>query len=361
MTALNFKIRRYQRSDLANIEKLLGTHFETDRVPTRALVFDWIAGHNPAADGETCYLVIEADNKIVAYEGRMPVDLMINGEKERGYFFHDTLVHPEYRKKGMGLTFVNSLKGAWEDATDTFALALWMNQFTHEMLKRRGYYETQAHYFVKPMNLTPVLVKVTRNKLVGRVMASAVHGLMGLYDFFIAGRRHPDIKVSPIERFDRRFDEFAGIISKKFTLIVLRHTQYLNWKYTDKPSAGYTVFSAERNGVLTGYIVLLPRKIEDIRAGVIVDILAAPDDTQTIASLCQAAINYFKKEDVNFIVCVLTDRRFIRVFKKFLFFKRRKSAPVFIANIHKHSKQELIKDIDNWFLTFGDSDGVLWP
>ena len=362
MNMQNFKLRRYEESDIDNIEQLFKTHFETRHIATRKLIFDWVARHNPAAGAETCYLVIEDDGRIVAYEGRMPVDLMINGEKERGYFFHDTLVHPEYRKKGLGLAFVSSLKSAWEDATDTFAVGIWTNEFTHEILKRRRYYNLNAHYFVKPVNLTPVLMRIIRNKFIVQVIALFGHGLIGLYDLFIPSRRYPDISISQIERFDQRFDTFAEKISRKFTLIVLRHSKYLNWKYITRPLANFTVFIAERNGNLSGYIILLLNKTMsgDIKLGLIADILAAPDDEQTIASLCQAAINFFRKENVNAIVCVLTNKSFIRIFKKYHFFKHPKHVPVMIANLHKHHAQELIKDIDNWFLTLGDSDGVVW-
>ena len=356
----NFQLRRYERADLDNIERLFKTHFEANHIATRKLIFDWIARHNPIAVDDTNYLIVEDNGRIIAYLGRMPVDLMINGEKQRGYFINDLLVDPEYRRKGLGLSLVSLLNGAWEDATDTFAVGIWMNEFTYTSSKRRGYYELNAHYFVKPVNLAPILMKIIRSKFVVRAITPFGHGLIGLYDHFISNRRYPDISISQIERFDQRFDTFADNISRKFPLIVLRHSKYLNWKYIDRPSANHTILTAERNGGLTGYIILYSSKSEDAKLGVIVDILADPDDSQTIASLCQAAINSFRKENVDVVVCFLTNKSFIRVFKKYLFFKRPKSVPIMITNLHKHNAQELIRDIGNWFLTYGDSDGFVW-
>ncbi len=354
------KLRRYRDSDLDKIEKLLITHHEATRIPSRKLIFDWIASHNPAAGYDKCYMVIEDNEKIIAYEGRMPVDFIVNGEKERGYFFHDTLVHPEYRKKGLGLTSVNSLKSAWEEATNSLAVAIWMNEFTHEILIRRGYYQLNAHCFVRPVNLSSLLIRVVKNKLLAQVIAPFAHSCISLYDFFISRRRYQGISISRIERFDQHFDEFIDRISKKFLLIVLRHSKYLNWKYIDKPSANHTIFIAERDGKLSGYIVLMSRTPGNIKVGTIVDILADPDDSLIIGSLCQAAINFFRKENVDSIRCVLTNKNFIRIFKRNLFFENRRTFPVMIWNLDKHSARKLIKNIDNWFLTFGDSDAVVW-
>ena len=236
-----------------------------------------------------------------------------------------------------------------------------MNEFTREMLKRRGYYQLDVHSFVKPLDLTPMLKKRVKNKFAARVIAPLGRGLITICDYFLCRRRFPDVSISQVYRFDRSFDAFAEKTSARFPLIVLRHSQYMNWKYVDRPFADHTIFTARRNGELTGCIVLLPKIIGDTKVGVIVDILAAPEDTRTIAALCQTAVNYFKREGANFIACVLTNQSFIKVFTKHLFLRRSKTFPVMIANLHKHPAQELITDINNWFLTFGDSDGFVWP
>ncbi len=338
----------------------MDTHFSHDSVPFRKQIFDWIARHNPSSDNGACYLVIDDGEKIAAYEGRMPVDLLINGVKEKGYFFHDTLVHPEYRKKGLGLKLVNQLKSTWEDITATFAIGIWMNQFTHEILKRRGYYELNVPYYVKLLNVKSFLSKARGNRFIIQPVPFLINALLRAYDRVSTPQKYPDISVIQIKRFDQRFDDFANRVSLKYKIIVLRHSRYLNWKYVDKPSSNYRIYACERNNTLAGYIILLPVNQENIRIGVIVDMLTDPDDTRCISCLCELAVGYFNKEKADVISCVLTDPRIISVFKKHLFFKRNKTAPVMIGNLSKHHEQNTIKDINNWFLTCGDSDGFVW-
>lgn len=360
MIQQNMQLRRYRPSDLDKIEQLFMTHYDASHVPARKIIFDWVACHNPLSDNETCYLVIEENDKIIAYQGRMPVELMINGQKERGYFFYDTLVHPEYRKEGLGgLPLVNSLLDVWENETDTFAVAIWMAEFTQKCLARRGYHRLDASYLIRPIDFNSVLMRVVKNRIMARIMAFLGHSFLSLGKV-ISNRRYPGISISQISRFDRSFDDFADRVSKKFPLIVLRNSQYLNWKFIDKPFANFTILTAAKDGKLTGYVILLCRKKEMTKEGMIVDILADPEDIPTIDSLCQAAVEYFKKEKAEIIRCFLTNKNYVKVFRKNFFFKRRRTIPIMIGNLHKHHACELIKDINNWFFTFGDSDEVVW-
>ena len=83
----NFQLRRYEESDLDSLEHLFRTHFQADQIDKRKLIFDWIARHNPVSENGTNYLVIDDNGRIIAYEGRMPIDLMVNGEKEKGSYY----------------------------------------------------------------------------------------------------------------------------------------------------------------------------------------------------------------------------------------------------------------------------------
>jgi GNAT superfamily N-acetyltransferase len=360
MNTPKLTLRGYQPSDLSSVQKLMAAHFMNEDVIKRGQIFDWIALHNPYTNGETNYLVIEDGEKIVAYEGRMPVEIMINGEREKGYFFHDTLVHPEYRRKGLGLTLVNNIKKTWEDKTDTFAVGVWMNQFTHEMMRRRGYYELYANYFIKPLNIESSLAKMIKTQAGARLAAAPFNGLTSTYDYAARTFSGRNISISPVSRFDGRFDEFADAVSKKFSMVVVRSSRYLNWKYVDRPYAGYTNIAAEREGRLAGYAVLLPTVIDNLKVGVIVDILADPDDAGAIGALCEASTRFFRRAKADFIVCVLTNENFIRIFQRHFFLKRHKTAPPMIANMDKHGDQEILRDISRWFFTCGDSDGFVW-
>ncbi len=93
--------------------------------------------------------------------------------------------------------------------------------------------------------------------------------------------------------------------------------------------------------------------------GTIITIMADPEDTKTIFSLCRAAIDFFKKKRVHYIECCLTDRKFIKVLNRLLFFKAHRREPLTLTNLSNLEDRKSLTDIDNWHLTYGDSDSFM--
>jgi hypothetical protein len=115
-------------------------------------------------------------------------------------------------------------------------------------------------------------------------------------------------------------------------------------------------FAAQQNGEISGFIVVGPNLKKPYPEGAIVDIMADPDDSATIHALVKTAINYFSKQNVYSIECCLTDKRFIRVFRRYLFVRAFEQEPVMLANLAQFEEADYLKNIDNWHLTYGDSD-----
>ncbi|MFX0204055.1 MAG: hypothetical protein ACFFCW_48775, partial [Candidatus Hodarchaeota archaeon] len=290
--------------------------------------------------------------------GRMPVEIMVDSKKEKGYFGHDVLVHPEHRK-GLGLYLYNRLLAMQEDITDTFTIHMWMNEITHMVLARRGYHELKGNTFVKFLNPRPAFRKRLKNKFLIQLLTHLVIISNNLFDFLFQNN-YRNISLSQIKRFDKRFDSFVDEISKKFGLITMRHHVRLNWAYVNKPGSDFIFYIIEREKKLAGYIVLRIQNDNGNKEGIIVDLLTDPDDPSCIDCLCQIAINYFKKMEVNAIYCFLTNKRFIKIFKKHLFIKAPSNSSIMIGNLHKHPNLRRLLNIDNWFLTYGDSDRFAW-
>jgi hypothetical protein len=59
-----------------------------------------------------------------------------------------------------------------------------------------------------------------------------------------------------IERFDSRLDKFNEKISNNYAFIVLKDSNFMNWRLVDRPDKQYTKFIYEEGQSLKGYIVL---------------------------------------------------------------------------------------------------------
>jgi hypothetical protein len=112
-----------------------------------------------------------------------------------------------------------------------------------------------------------------------------------------------------------------------------------------------------KDGAVQGFVVVGTVKVRGVETGVIKEILADPDDKETIALLFSSAVRFLKQRRVSAILCMMTDERFAGILKKFIFIRRANHEPMFIGNLEKAGvHRDLVSDIRNWHLTFGESD-----
>lgn len=389
----NVLIRELKRDDMPRMGRLLQTREGLDReeAEKRKQLMEWVAFKNPFANGEPTYFVAESGEDIVANLGRMPSEFVVDGKIKRGYFIHDLYVDPEYRKMGMGLFLSTALYKAAEESSKSLCCLIWTTPLNLEIQRRRGYHELWGDRYIKLLNArvklrnffgyaklkkslriqkyaeklgssseektadrkTSILRSIINisNQLVGTLVISAEPILDRFFPY--------TVKISRIDWFDSRFDDLNTKIIPKLGISGLKTSAYLNWKFIDRPFRTSTVFAAEEDGQLLGYIVVAIRTQSDPPEGTIVTIMANPEDNRTISSLIKAAIQYLKERGAFSIECCLTDKRFLRSLRKFLFFRAARREPIMLANLGKDEQREYLIDIENWHLTYGDSDDFM--
>ena len=358
----NIRIRRLVREDIEEIDNLICTRegISPGGASRRKEIMEWIAFGNPFSNGATTYYVAESNGRIIGHLGRMPMEFMINGELHKGFFPHDLYVHPEYRQKGMGFFVSMALYQALENETDSFCCNMWISPLNFRIQNRRGYYELSFDKYVKLLNPYKEIIRFVRNKFLASVFTFIVKGIFNTLEFYLTRLNSSKLQITKIERFDRRFDALNQKVSHKFDIIPSKRSDYLNWKYVDRPFSNFTRFAAEENGEVKGFLVSFLPKEEEYPTGIILDILVDPDDKVTICALCKAVIDYFRLNNVHRIECLLSDKRLAKVLKKFLFLKRFETESITLVNWKKLVEKESLVDRLNWHLTYGDSDGFMW-
>jgi hypothetical protein len=144
----------------------------------------------------------------------------------------------------------------------------------------------------------------------------------------------------------------------------VRDKEYLNWRYCDVPDVDYTIYLAEKNKEICGYIVLRSVKVPEVRGlllGCIFDILALPDQDDVIHCLISRAIEYFEKEKVDAIGCkMIVNKRFQKVFRKhgFIYSSFIKYGHFCVYSTHQKISETYLKDMSSWFIQLGDSDFI---
>jgi hypothetical protein len=169
-------------------------------------------------------------------------------------------------------------------------------------------------------------------------------------------RKSTDILVNRVTTFDSRVDSLWQKASAQFRLSVVRNSEYLNWRYANKPN-GYTILVAEAGNELLGFIVLRVGK-PTADAGVIVDILTLPGQEPVIQELVAAATDFFREQGVSVVYSYILDDGYYQALRKCGFRDMDSSLILTVRLDSSVEARPWIADPASWHVGFGDSDGI---
>ncbi len=176
----------------------------------------------------------------------------------------------------------------------------------------------------------------------------------------------PDgVSLRQVDILDDRIDIFWEKISKEFNIVVERDRQYLNWRYSQDPIHEYSIYLAEIEEEIVGYMVLACEDDE----GRIMDIFAADD--KVFYLLIKRAKEHFKGKDIAIIQCwMVYHHRYAKLLRNTGFFSYRWVLPfgsrleslkgvflpliVFVPSPQSGEMDTDFLDKQNWFIALGD-------
>lgn len=117
--------------------------------------------------------------------------------------------------------------------------------------------------------------------------------------------RHADgVLVRQVERFDSAVDNLWQRARDRYSILAVRDSRYLNWRYADHPQKQYVIFQAEAQDRLVGFIVLRLAESAPDKVGMIMDLFTEADPT-TQAVLVRQALRWFLSRDADYVLCRL--------------------------------------------------------
>jgi hypothetical protein len=180
---------------------------------------------------------------------------------------------------------------------------------------------------------------------------------------FSTGRpQAQDIVIREITEFDARFDHLWEQNANQHNIIQVRDSRHLQWRYFQIPLRKYRIFIAERDGQLLCYMVLRSMELFGLKVGAIADLFPIHTEEKIMQVLFHQAYSVFQQEGVDLMAFMIPPQfeksirglRFLKI-PDFLNLKR-----WYVGVRYQGSKFEndFLGNIENWFLTFGDTDIV---
>ena len=344
-----WSVRIYKEGDEEEILKLRKLCFGSANLDE----WIWEFKNSPL---DSLMMVAESEGQIVGFLSYLFVKMKVKNEILKGSIVCDAMVHPDFRRKGLWRTLNKIL---WEEAEKKG------NGISYSFRKRASALLKEQSAICR----VPVLVKFfdtyeEMKKRVGNQFLAKILSIFAnsIFRFFYRTKKCPPVKnlvLSEITEPDDRINSFWVEASTAFKIAIVRDKEYLKWRYFQRPNSNFKVLLAEEGSEILGYIVFSVQRTPDDKIGYIIDIITHPDRPEIIQFLISKAVDRIRKEKVSLILCkMMKNNAYYKVFRENGFFKILGSYLIVRADPSKVPEM-FVKDPNNWYLTFGDSDGIL--
>lgn len=350
--------RLYTPGDEDQIFELVNAVWESKlEIPTKNYWikgWQWMYACNPS--GKPIIWLAEKKGKLVGVYPLVMVDMKIGESLGKAGQIVDTMTHPQYQRQGIAFSLGSKSLRKLGEQKALLAFG-FPNAESYPLHMISGWIDVCAiQSMTKPLNLKNILIKYFNlNDNVANLLSKLLElPLRGIFP----ATNSPTIDgltISKISSFDDRFNEFWERISIDYNIIVQRNKNYLSWRYIDTPNSIYTIYMAEVDKTIFGYMVLEEKEQNGLLIGQILDITAPKDQNVIVRCLISTAVKHFEQTKVDVISSRLVCNRYRDCFLKSGFIPYPRSKSRFIA--YKASpaiSDEYLKDPNNWFIQLGD-------
>ncbi len=400
-------IRKYQDGDLLRFQEFWNEQGSGRSAHRKAKSFQWLVGHNPFSSTHDDYLVLEEGDGIIAYEGMMPFKFSISGQTVQGCIYHDTMVSPERRGRGLGTDLVRSVM----EQHPEFSIAVWMNAPNSKVFKKCGWKHVDGLYTYAKIYTVNNLIRIRYkwlnniaikgcNRLISMVysgekivrylwatlsMSGGISRLSstrkprsGLALHFMSpgfrgnegtlprvsgfNTRTREHAVRYVDSFDERIDTLFHSVRARFPFIAFRTSKVLNWKYAHDSSSMFKKLISLQGDGLTGYMVFRTREAENGRKiATLFDFLCSPESPDAFEGLLERAMADIERSKPDTVEILCSSLPFIKILKRRGFLRARDN-PHALKYFHPgvYDESNGMSRGENWFFTFGDGDKVFW-
>ena len=349
----NFKVRDGEEGDtekILSLRKIVMGEFEEDKLDPKFWKWEFAGG----PDGDAFIYIIEEEKRIIGHFADIPRRFSVKGKTVKGTLSLDLMVHPDYWRRGFFFKMGTYAARKVKEENGRFMIAFPIREETIDGLKKIGWHAVND----LPVIDYPVRFHGIVNRYLHFLPLSILVGGMArfFYSFFFfgKGKRGTGIEIDEVKVLDDAFDLFWQKAASSHSILGVRDTSFLTWRYVRHPSRHYTLFGAKKNGEMRGYIVLRKVELLKFNSMIIVDLLALEDET--VRALVEKGIEYSREKGTDLLGCILPKgHRYFRILRKRGFLPGFKS---FLLMVYPTVDEKILIDPKEWYVNWGDSDVV---
>lgn len=313
--------------------------------------WQWRYKENPSGFYKNIWLMMDR-GRVVGHYAIIPQRMMIQGKEYLCAQSLGTATHTDYRRRGIFETLANkTYQHAAKEHNILIVYGFAVEASYYGLVRKLGWRK-----FFPIKRLVRILdadAFFKGKSKVKKIFFKAYSRLRKAKE-----REEYTYNVEKVNRYREDCDDFLDKVSKRFQVMTVRDSRYLNWRFFQRPERSYVNFVCKNNeGRILGYLVL--RQHDNI--GHIIDLLTI-EDKDAIEDLIKKAFDFFRNKSAVAIYYGLPPHNpYYEVFRAHGFIDR--GAPgftyQFIAKINIQNQiTSIFNAIDDskWFITHGDRD-----
>ena len=360
----DWNVRAYKKGDEDKIFDLSKAVYPEKKLDKESWMKFWKWMYTECPAGKASIWLADHDGKIAGQYPMIFANLKVGDNTVKVGQNIELMTHPDYRKQGMFLTLE---KKALEEAAKkgTYITIGFPNAAAYPGHIKTGWFDIgSSDIGFKPFNLEKMIKSSSQKTFTKKLYTFFGKAIVKLFYREKKTKVADNIIISEITSFDDRIDELWKEISDKYEITTIRSKDFLNWRYIKTPDVKYTIYIAEQNDNLQGYVVLRCFDENEVKIGYIYDIFTPKDRHEIAYSLIKKSMEFFKSKNADLaLILMVADKDFCKLFKKkgFIFSKFIQSGFTeggqFCAfSSHPNIPKSFLMKKENWFIQLGDSD-----
>jgi GNAT superfamily N-acetyltransferase len=331
-------------------ERVIG---DLDPVRLQERTWRWQFAENPA--GPAVCRLAEARGRVVGQYVVMPVRMRVEGRECTWFFSCDTMVDPDYRRRGIFTSLAGEVYAHIESVRPGAAVWGFPNMRSLPGFTGRHGWQVPAVFPVRVVLLNPVralLRRFFRGKGGGKIPppGSGAGISIGI----------PEIEFIPVERFGPEWDHVWRKNMDLASVMQARDRVYYNWRYLAEADFRYRPYYVLRKGRIEGAVILREVCMEGYRFGALVEMFPFPvvDEDVSLAVVC-SVVRHFRNRGMDFATALVSragDDFFSR--SGFRTVPERVNPRTWYFGGRFPGPAHPARTIANWYLTYGDADIV---
>ncbi len=370
---VTINVRRADLSDYPRISDFIREAYRESAPFKGQERWDWQFVNNPYTKSEDSSIpvwIAETSGKVVGQIAVQEGNLQVDGFTHAAGWIVDVMILPSYRGLGLG----HRLYAAVAEDYPTL-VTLTMAEATRRMAERVGAIDLgEVQLFSRLDHLDSRTVeRYLRSRTIYHPHVNATVRILChrfFLHYFLAGlgnlllslrdglipkpRARRNTIVVEADHFGPEMDLLWKRVAADFPVAFTRESKWLNWRFCACPQMRYRLFTASREGKLTGYMVLRQSDPAELPQGVIVDLVAARQDRETIEDLVAFALEFFGNR-IPSVVCGTSISEFADTLRRFGFHSIRTERPNCVV-ADAQLRERLARSAPDWLLSKADHD-----